>query len=48
MSLFIWGNNLTEITVTNFIIALENQKIILEANKNRGTGLMRLVLDVRF
>ncbi len=26
--------------------ALENQKLIIEANKNRGTGLMRLIIEV--
>ena len=42
------GNNLTEVSICGFIAALENQKLIMEANKNRGNGLMRLIIEVMF
>ena len=41
------GNFLTEKSVSIFVMALQNQKIILDSHKNpNGTGLMRLILQV--
>ena len=42
------GNNLGDASINKFLLSLQYQKTLMEMHKSPGTGLLRLILTVKF
>jgi hypothetical protein len=48
LSLNLSRNDLTDASVNKFLLALQYQKTIMDMHRSQATGLLRLIINVKF